>query len=63
MVQQKNYEQASWCLSPIRVVVYDEDEKFLYDDRYYGWDMNSDSKIDMLEKLDEENRVVSGVRL
>ena len=57
--EPKEFEQPLGVVVPIRVDVYDEDEKFLYDDRYYGWDMNRDSKIDMLEKLNSNGQVVA----
>ena len=57
--EPKEFEQPLGVVIPIRVDVYDEDEKFLYDDRYYGWDMNRDSKIDMLEKINSNGQVVA----
>ena len=55
----KKYEKPLGVLTPIRVVVYDSEDNFSHEQRYYGWDMNRDSKIDMIEKLDEDNQVVS----
>ena len=55
----KKYKEPLGIMTPIRVVVYDSDNNFSHEQRYYGWDMNRDSKIDMIEKLGEDNQVVS----
>ena len=56
--QKVEYEYPLGTVVPIRVVFYNVENKLITEKKYYGWDMNHDLEIDMLEQLDDDEKVV-----